>query len=172
MVGSQTLAVGGPAITVSGTVVSLGASSVVIGGSTQPVTALLPLTTSRIDYVLAGQTLQAGGKAITASGTVISLMSDGKSVVVAATGTTQTLDASVLKGDGASSTVVMETGTGIGGIIASVGGFVSSSTSATYVQYTGAGGYNGTMFVGGTGRLSGNGWRIWIPIGLLIFCCL
>jgi hypothetical protein len=140
ILGSQTLLAGGPAVTVSGTVISLqsGGQSVVVNGSTQALTIAFP--TSISEYLVGSQTLVAGGPAITVSGTVISLVKGGSSVVVG--GTTQALSAIL-----ASATSQSQ---GLGGIIASLGGFVTPApTPVSTTRYVD---YNGTVFTGGCSR--------------------
>jgi hypothetical protein len=104
VVGGQTLAPGGQAITVSGTTLSLvsGGSSVVINGVTSAVanpvgvpvenaqpaitvgdTVFTPVPGGSGDtFNIAGQTLAPGGQAITVSGTVISLAPSASYVVI------------------------------------------------------------------------------------------
>jgi hypothetical protein len=100
VVGGQTLAPGGQAITVSGTILSLvpGGSSVVVNGVTSAVAdpparlaqpsitvgnaVLTPASGSGTTYIVAGQTLAPGGHAITVSGTVLSLAPSAAFVVV------------------------------------------------------------------------------------------
>jgi hypothetical protein len=106
VVGDQTLAPGGQAITVSGTTISLvtGGSSVVINGVTSAVAnppamfvptiaignnIFTPVSGSGSTFVIADQTLVPGGQAITVSGTVISLAPSASFVVV--NGVTSTL---------------------------------------------------------------------------------
>ncbi|KAL8690363.1 MAG: hypothetical protein Q9218_004173 [Villophora microphyllina] len=102
VIGSQTLAPGGSAITHSGTVLSIppSGSGVVIGPSTQSIQPANPtpvitvgsstLTADSSSYfVLGSQTLAPGGSAITHSGTVISLAPSASALVVA--GQTQAL---------------------------------------------------------------------------------
>ncbi|KAI4244118.1 MAG: hypothetical protein L6R40_003102 [Gallowayella cf. fulva] len=103
IVGTQTLAPGGPAITHSGTVLSIPSlgSGVVIGPSTQAIqlvdagkthdlTPSLPVITvggtkitgnSASQYIIDGQTLAAGQSPITVSGQVLSISSSGNAVV-------------------------------------------------------------------------------------------
>ena len=159
-VGSQTLVAGGAAITVSGTVYSipLRTSSVVVGGSTQPIGALLSASP---EYVVGSQTLATGAAAITISGSAASLKSDGSSVVVGS----ETEALSVLLG-GSTTTVK-----GIGGIIATIGGFGTQSNASlstiptSYVQVGGSG-YNGTIFLG-RGSVSKGEINVW-GIGLIL----
>lgn len=148
LVGSQTLSAGGPAITFSGTVVSLqsNGSSAVIGGSTQSISAFLAPTP---EVVIGSRTVTAGASAITVLETAVSLQTGGSSIVIG--GSTQPVTTVA----GAETT----TGSELGGIIATIGGFGSSGISTsttTYAQYTGpvqsGGGYNGTMVTGGVAR--------------------
>ena len=178
VVGSQTAFAGGNAITVSGgTVVSLlpGASSVVVAGKTQPIGELLGAsagvqTTVEAEWVIASQTLIAGGAAITVSGTVMSLLPGGSSVVI---GGTKTIDASALVG--ASKTLITETTAeaGLGGIIASLGGFGgrSSTTASTSASSsTSSPGINGTVQVfTGQGGMGRRDWLHWTYIWGLLF---
>jgi hypothetical protein len=90
------------------------------------------------------QTLVAGAAAVTISGSVVSLQSGGSSVVVGS----KTEALSVLL---AGSTTTVK---GIGGIIATIGGFgaqssVRPSTSTTSYGQVGGSNYNGTIFLGG-----------------------
>lgn len=157
LVGSQTLQPGGLAVTVSGTAYSLlsGGSSVAVDGTVQPLTALL--TTP--EYVVAYQTLVPGGPAITVSGTVVSLQTGGSRVVVG--GKTEALSDFL----GPSMTEV-----GLGGIIATIGGFetTTSVSSSSNLQVSVSGGYNGTMFLGGTerSRQRRNGWLLGLMVGV------
>lgn len=103
IVGGQTLAPGGQAITVSGSTLSLvsGGSSVVINGvtsavanpvgvpiqNTQPAITVgnalfTPLPGSEDTFNIAGQILAPGGQAITVAGTVISLAPSASYVVI------------------------------------------------------------------------------------------
>lgn len=161
----------------SGTVASLlpGGSSVVIAGSTLALSALTgtgPTTISEVEYLIGSQTLSAGGVAtisISGSAVQVSLLPGGASVVV---GGTTTAPASILISEGAKSTEVLVTETGLGGIIASVGGFVGSTTSASITQSpyvsvpssSGMSAYNGTTFTGSASLVSrreGNVWVAW-----------
>jgi hypothetical protein len=114
-------------------------------------------------YVLGSQTLQAGGAAVTASGTVLSLLADGSSVVVGGTTTIAASAASAWLGKSGTLATVTQTVSGLGGIIASLGGFegsepevVSATTSiANSSSYEGpafngttAFPWNGTTFTG------------------------
>ena len=102
VIGTQTLAPGGPAITHSGTVLSLPPSGagVAIGPSTQVVQPAVPTpaitvagstvtANSASQFVVGSQTLTPGGPAITHSGTVVSLAPSASAVVIA--GKTQDL---------------------------------------------------------------------------------
>jgi hypothetical protein len=104
------------------------------------------------------QTLVDGAPAITISESVVSLHSGGSSVVVGS----KTEALSELLG-GSTTTVP-----GIGGIIATIGGFgdlssASPSTSTTSYVQAGGSGYNGTMFLG-RGSSSKDVWRIELVI--------
>ena len=148
-----------------------GGSSALINGATEPLSALLGSSTATTDMAFvfgmgtAAQTLEAGGAAIAVSGTVMSLLPGGSSVVVGG----QTVAASVLVGEGARSTVL--TGSviaGLGGIIASLGGFggietagSASRTSSGIASLTGAATFNGTMFSGRAARRLEIGLGIW-----------
>jgi hypothetical protein len=162
---AQTLKAGAQAITVSGTMISLvaGGLLVVVDGTTKPVSAVSGAYSTEAALVLGtgsvAQTLKPGGSAITVSGTVISLLVGGSSAVVGG----KTVAASVLVAQGAKATVVTEAvTTGLGGIIASLGGFTSTGTKVeTKTGVTNAGqstatsqaGFNGTVFTGvGLGR--------------------
>jgi hypothetical protein len=103
-----------------------------VNGNTQPLAALLRISAK---HIVASQTLIAGGPAITISGTVISLQAAGSSVVV--DGQTEALSAFM----GVSTTT-------LGGIIATIGGFGTPTTTATggNAQASGAVGYNGLCF--------------------------
>ncbi|KAI4128026.1 MAG: hypothetical protein LQ338_002917 [Usnochroma carphineum] len=102
IVGTQTLAPGGPAITHSGTVLSLpsSGSGVIIGPSTQAVQPAVPTPVLTIggstitanaasQFLVGSQTVLPGGPAITHSGIVVSLAPGASSAVVA--GQTQDL---------------------------------------------------------------------------------
>lgn len=178
LIGSQTLAPGGAAVTVSGTVASLlaGGSSVVIAGSTLALSALTgsgPTTTSEVEYLIGSQTLSVGGIAtvsISGSTMQVSLLAGGSSVVI---GGTTTMPASMLISEGAKSTEVLVTETGLGGIIASLGGFATRSAGATntntspspYVFAPGASGvsaFNGTIFTGSASSISRREDTLWV----------
>jgi hypothetical protein len=104
LVGSQTLAVGGPAITVAGTTISMASSGVVINGHTQnsapasnlpdspPIvtigSSLITANPSGL-YFIGTQTLAPGGPAIIDSGTTISLATSGAAFII--NGITQTI---------------------------------------------------------------------------------
>ena len=89
VVGSQTLSVGGPAITAEGgKVVSLASGGLVVGSSTFPISSLptgspqvidgvtiTPLASDKV--MVSSQTLSIGGPAITQDGKVVSLASGG-----------------------------------------------------------------------------------------------
>jgi hypothetical protein len=104
LVGSQTLAVGGSAITVAGTTISMASSGIVINGHPQSLAPTLnlpdkpPIVTigsSLITanpaglYFIGTQTLTPGGLAIIVSGTTISLATSGAAFVI--NGITQTI---------------------------------------------------------------------------------
>ncbi|KAK6429310.1 hypothetical protein LTR95_014541 [Oleoguttula sp. CCFEE 5521] len=80
VVGSTTIAAGGPAATIGGTTVSVasGGSAVVVNGQTSAVVA--PSSTPAL--VVGGTTLVAGGAAVTVGGTTVALASGGSAVVV------------------------------------------------------------------------------------------
>lgn len=125
----------------------------VVGGSTQALSALL----STPEYVVASgsQTLVAGGSAITISGTVVSLQSGGSSVVIGGA-TTEALSAFL----GSTTT----TGS-LGGVIASIGGYATSSESAGSSS-TGLSTYNGTAFTGkATKREAASVWSWGLCLG-------
>lgn len=145
-------------MTISGTTYSFAPdrSSVVVDDTTQPLSAVLATP----EYVVASQTLIPGGPAITVSGTVVSLLTGGSSVVVG--GKTEALSAFL----GPSTTEM-----GLGGIIATIGGFESPKSTSTspssYVQVSASGGYNGTMFLGGVERSRGRSvWVMGVMVGI------
>jgi hypothetical protein len=96
VVGGQTLAPNGAAITISGTPISLasGGSAIVVGSSTVPIAnsggkpAVLTVGAQTITansagtFVIGGQTLTPGGPAITISGTRVSLAAGATDVVI------------------------------------------------------------------------------------------
>lgn len=103
--------------------------------------------------MIASQTLLPGGPAITVQGSVISLFADGKEVLVGskteALGALLTpLSTGTRLGGTVEASGVTTAGNGIGGAIASQGGFapVESTTIA------GSSRYNGTMFIGSAAR--------------------
>jgi len=152
IIGDQTLCAGGPALTIAGTTISLptGGSSIVINKTTQPLASILASTTPA--FIIAGShTLVAGGPVITVSGQVASLQSGGASVVVG--GKTEVLSAFL-----GSSTTSTEVG-GLGGIIATIGGFGPEISTGIA-----GGGYNGPAYVGGSQCL-----KVWdnLWVGLL-----
>jgi len=150
-IGTQTIKAGALAITISGTILSLQAegSSVVVNGNTQPLASFLSTTA---EYLVGTQKLKAGGPAITILGTAVSLMPDGSNVVVGKV--TEALSVFL----GSATTTVHD---GLGGVIATIGGFTTQSTmvATSYLQIGGDGeGYNGTMFLGSGERLRRNMW--------------
>lgn len=109
------------------------------------------------EYIVASgsQTLVAGGAAITVSGTAVSLMSDGSSVVV---GGTKTEALSAFLG----STIT----SGFAGIIASEGGFGTSTSKANGPATTGVSSYNGTTFTANAvARDLGGAWTWGLVLG-------
>ena len=138
--GTQTINPGAPAVVISGTTYSVPSSggAVIINNSiTQSFTQHGQTGTDLIPtYVLESQTLVAGGPGITLSSSiVVSLMSGGQSVVVEGSSTTETL--AVSAAFTATEGVVNPSETGIGGIIVSIGGFTTpSSTSQSYGSST------------------------------------
>ncbi|KAL8828272.1 MAG: hypothetical protein Q9170_006675 [Blastenia crenularia] len=97
VIGSQTLAPGGPPITHSGTVLSLpsSGSGVIIGPSTQEVQTIQPTPPPSItvggqvvtadsasQFRIGGQTLKPGAAAITANGRTLSLAASGSTIVI------------------------------------------------------------------------------------------
>jgi len=118
VIGSQTFLAGSSAVTIGGTTYSLAPSgnALIVGGTSQ--------------YLLASQTLVAGGPAITVSGVAVSLQNGGESVVVGSS--TLAIE----------SFAASETSSGLGGIIASIGGFTSDTVGVSPT------GYNGATFTG------------------------
>jgi hypothetical protein len=101
-------------------------------------------------YVLGSQTLVAGGAAITVSSSIVlSLLSGGQSVVVEGSSTTETLAITAVF---TSTEGVLETGTstGLGGVIVSIGGF--STPTSTSVAGNGTAEYTGITFQGAGSR--------------------
>jgi hypothetical protein len=157
-IGTQTLSVDGPAITISSIVYSLDANGVLITStvslSNYPAPAGNPpitvtgdgaMTTSSslspsspvLEIIIEDQTLKAGGPAITVSGTVMSLETGGYTVVVGG------------KTEPVSELVGTSTTKGLGGIIASLGGFAETPTlSSTQPTGTQIEGFNGLIFTG------------------------
>lgn len=157
IIGTQTLVAGDPAITVSGTVLSLqiGGSSIVVDGKTNPISSVFPTPKSAI--LFGSQTLKAGAPPITLSGTVVSLMEGGSSIVVG----TVTQAVSAFLGNAGATTAY----NGLGGVIASLGGFATPVTSSTTNSLVGSAaveynGYNGTTFLGGGQKITSSIW-IW-----------
>jgi hypothetical protein len=134
-----------------------GEASVVVGSSTLTLEAFLAQVTGDPKVVVGGSTMQLstlqGGVTGDAS-VVIGTRTEPLSVFLGDMGTTS-LIAGFMEG---SSNLAQETisGNGLGGITASMGGFASPSPPTTsvnptsYVQVGGNGGYNGTMFIGGS----------------------
>jgi hypothetical protein len=149
LIRSQTLSPGGAPITVSGTTYSLesGGSSVVVGGTTQPISALLGSSTPEYIVASVSQTLKAGAPAITVSGTLVSLQGGGSSVVLGES-TTEALSAFL----GSTTT------SGLAGIIATIGGFETSTIGST-TSSTGVSTFNGTVFTGNA--MKGDVWSVW-----------
>lgn len=180
--GSQTVQAGGDPVTLSGgTVISLvsGGASVVVDGSTQAIDPIAQVTTEQV-YVLGSQTLDAEGAAVTVSGTVLSLAADGSSIVIGGTTTIAVAAASELLGK---SQTVAQTGNGLGGIIASLGGFENPETAVVFATSTAnisssetlpfngatAVPWNGTMFTGAGVIGAGPGASIcWAPMVVIL----
>ncbi|KAK6432363.1 hypothetical protein LTR95_011468 [Oleoguttula sp. CCFEE 5521] len=80
VIGSTTIAAGGPAATIGGTTVSVasGGSAVVVNGQTSAIVA----PSSTLALVVGGTTLVAGGAAMTVGGTTVALASGGSAIVV------------------------------------------------------------------------------------------
>lgn len=140
IIGSQTLAPGGAAITVSGTVLSLptdaGASSIVVDGSTQPVGAFFS-SEAAPEFIIGGsQTLKQGAAPITVAGTVVSLLAGGSSIVIS-----NSVTVPLSEFLGTSTTTVNG---GLGGVIETLGGF--SSTTASPGSGSGSG--SNTTYIG------------------------
>jgi hypothetical protein len=133
MVGTQRITPGVSAVFISGTTYSVASSgwAIAIDGITE--------------YVLGSQTLVAGGAPLTISGTVVSLELGGQSVVVA--GSTEAMAAFWKQNTGLAGPIATSSA-GLGGIIATLGGF--ATPTSTSVGYTGpmVGEYNGTVFLG------------------------
>jgi len=181
VIGSQTLTPGASGITITDTsgaasVVSLepGGSSVVVGGKTiaigqLSISGLHTVTeapTSKLDYVVGIQTLVPGGSGITITDasdatSVISLLAGGSSVVVGG----KTIPVSQLSVSGLHTITESVVPTkGIGGIVLSVGGYpTTTTTSDSYLQFTNSPtGYNGTLFTGDSSYNRKVGRRIWV----------
>jgi len=137
-------------------------------------------TTSEVEYLIGPQTLVPGGVAtvsMSGSAVQVSLLAGGSSVVIVGPDGKKTMPASVLIGEGATSTEVLVTETGLGGIIASVGGFAGATTEAVtsqslYVLVPGAstvGAFNGTIFTGEGSSISRRERSVWVAWwGLLL----
>jgi hypothetical protein len=97
LVGTQTLAVGGPVITKAGTTISLGSSIIIINGQTQNLAPASNIPANRPtvtigssvitanpsgQYQIGTQTLTPGGPAITVSGTTISLATSATALII------------------------------------------------------------------------------------------
>ena len=165
-VGGSTLVAGAAPITVSGTIYSLqsGGSSIVVGG-TRTVNANAFASPSTTQYLLGSQTLVAGAAAITVSGETISLQAGGASVVIDGS-TTQAISAFITTAAGGS----VKTVASIGGIIASLGGFPTPTSSYIQVGGTSNGSnYNGTMFLGVGSRKEVSVWVWGFIFGLGVF---
>jgi hypothetical protein len=173
LTGSRALVPGGARIAVSWRVASLlpGGSSVVIARSTLALNALTgarQTTTSEVEYIIGSQTLRPDGAAIvTISGSAVqaSLQAGGSNVVV---GGTTTMLANMLVIEGAKSTEVLVTATGVGGIIASIGGLLTSESTSQppYVLVPAASaivGFNGSTFTGAASAVPRREdvWVIW-----------
>lgn len=141
MIGTTSIVPGSPAAVVGGTTYSAPSSvpALIVDGTTE--------------YLVADQTLVAGGPPITISGTMVSLEAGGQRVVVGSS--TEAIASFLSQNSGLVG--VQTTSQGIGGIIASLGGFTTPEISAAptdgyvgpIVSGTSAGdGYNGTMFLG------------------------
>ena len=180
VLGSQTLAPGGPAITVDGTPISLppAGTAIIIGSSTfavQPAgpailtlpggvvvteESLPPTVTlssgivgtqvSFSDYVFGSQTLVPGGPVITVDGLPLSLAPGGTEVVVG------------------SVTEVLTTTVGIGGVIMS--GFAGGPHGGAETTTTGS--FGGTPFTGNAGRTMRIPEELGIGVLIAIGTCL
>jgi len=124
--------------------------------------------TTKAEVFVAGQTIAAGGAGVMVSGEVWSLQAGGENVII---GGSRTVAVSNLAG------VSTENGNGVGGMIATIGGFGAGgreTSPSSYVQYTGpletgAGTsvYNGTMFLGSAGRkITRSVWCMGLVIGV------
>ncbi|PMD40239.1 hypothetical protein L207DRAFT_336344 [Hyaloscypha variabilis F] len=85
VVGSKTLAAGGPGVTISGTALRIlnDGSSVEIGNTeTQAIGSFIATQDGDVGYLFGSKTLSAGGSAITVDGMVMSLMAGSSSLVV------------------------------------------------------------------------------------------
>jgi hypothetical protein len=139
---------------------------VIVDGSTQALTALLPTSTSSVpEYLLGAMTLSAGGPAVMVSGTVYSLAPPGSFVVV--DGTTRAVGA--ISGIATPVTSEWSQSQGIGGIIATLGGFASSST--TTVPSLIGGSWNGSVFTGRAARSLHAG-RDVVLLGSAVWICV
>ena len=133
-----------------------------INGNTQAASILV----SSAEYLVGTQTLKAGGPAITASGKAISLASGGSIVVVdgITEAFTALLGAATPTGNPSATTTP---GQGLGGIIASVGGFATPITTS---EGTAAGGgFNGTVFTSASNLMkeSRSNWVMWWMLGIV-----
>lgn len=123
-----------------------------MNGNTKPLAAITSSTTA---YIVGSQTLVPGAPAITVSGTTISLETDGSSVV--AGGSTQALGSFL-----GSSTGTAVVG-GLGGVIATIGGFAGGADPSSN------GSYDGPAFLGGAERCAGGFrvfWRWLLIVGI------
>jgi hypothetical protein len=174
-IGTQTLSVNGPAITISSIVYSLDAKSgliistislsnypapvgdppTTVPGKGALITSSISSSSPILEIIIEGQTLIEGGPAITVSGTVMSLETGGYTVVVGG------------KTEPVGELVGTSTTTGLGGIIASLGGFGETpTTSSTQTTGTQTAGFNGLIFTGNGHRTRREGN---ILVGALLF---
>lgn len=163
LVGTQVLVPGASAVIIGGGMYSIATAggAVVVDGSTE--------------YLIGGQTLKAGGQAITVSGTEVSLELNGQTVVVA--GSTEPLGSFWAQNTGLVG-YVESTSQGLGGIIATLGGFATpTSTLMGYTgpEYTGTAtnsGYQGPMFFGAATRQNVDVLLVGIAVGAVALLVL
>lgn len=122
-------------------------------------------------YIVEGKTLVAGASAIAVSGEFVSLDPDGKSVVIDGPSGRTTEPLSQFLGP---STTIAETSQGLGGVIASLGGFVEEpatdtghgGSEATATAMDGSS-HNVTEFLGrGTNLRASSHWMSGLLVGI------
>lgn len=137
-----------------------------------PHASLIATTSKIIEYIIGGtQTLAAGSSAITVSGTEISLDPGGETVVIGGSSTVAL--SAFLSAESGDVRTTTGTELGIGGIIASLGGFGPPDPSPTTTDLSGSieVGGNGTLlvFTGAGSREGGRGGDLYVwALGLVL----